>query len=56
MILFVEVNALYSKICYSHTRGDDNMLGYVLVEDIFDEMIENISYIKLKSYLGEREN
>ena len=24
------------------------MLGYILVEDIFDEMSQNISYIKLK--------
>ena len=23
------------------------MLGYILVEDIFDEMSQNISYIKL---------
>ncbi len=30
------------------------MPGYVLVEDIFDEMIQNISYIKLNSYLKER--
>ena len=29
------------------------MLGYVLVEDILDEMTQNISYIKLKSYLKE---
>lgn len=26
-------------------------MGYVLVEDILDEMSKNISYIKLNSYL-----
>jgi len=29
------------------------MPGYVLVEDIFDEMSQNISYIKLSSYIKE---
>lgn len=53
---FVEPNAKPKKICYHHTRGDDNMPGYVLIEDIFDEMMQNISYIKLKSYLKERKN
>jgi len=32
------------------------MPGYVLVEDILEEMTQNISYIKLKSYLKERKN
>ena len=32
------------------------MGGYVLVEDILDEMTQNISYIKLKSYLKERKS
>jgi len=32
------------------------MLGYVLVDDMFDEMIQNISYIKLNNYLKERKN
>ena len=27
------------------------MPGYILVEDIFDEMSQNISYIKLNCYL-----
>lgn len=30
------------------------MPGYVLVEDILDEMSQNISYIKLNSYLKRR--
>lgn len=29
------------------------MPGYVLVEDILDEMSRNISYIKLNSYFKE---
>lgn len=29
------------------------MPGYILVEDIFDEMSQNISYIKLNYYLNE---
>lgn len=29
------------------------MIGYVLVEDIFDEMCQNISYIKLNTYLKD---
>ena len=32
------------------------MLGYILVEDIFDEMSQNISYIKLNCYLKEGRN
>ena len=32
------------------------MPGYVLVEDILDEMTQSISYIKLKSYLKERKD
>ena len=30
------------------------MPGYILVEDIFDEMSQNISYIKLNCYLKEK--
>lgn len=30
------------------------MVGYVLVEDILDDMCQDISYIKLNSYLKER--
>lgn len=40
-------------MCYSFNRGEDNMPGYILVEDIFDEMSQNISYIKLNCYLKE---
>ena len=29
-------------------------MGYILVEDILDEMSKNISYIKLNSYLKEK--
>ena len=32
------------------------MLGYVLAEDMFDEMIQNINFIKLNSYLEERKS
>ena len=56
MTSFVEPNAKSKKLCYHHTKGDDNMPDYILVEDIFDEMIQNISYIKLNSYLKERKN
>ncbi len=31
-------------------------MGYVLVEDIFDEMSQNITYIKLNSYLKRKVN
>lgn len=32
------------------------MAGYVLIDDIFEEMSQNITYIKLNSYLvRERE-
>ena len=41
---------------FSYYRGDDNMAGYVLVEDMFDEMLQNISYIKLNNYIKERKN
>ena len=29
-------------------------MGYILVEDILDEMSKEISYIKLNSYLKEK--
>ena len=29
-------------------------MGYILVEDILDEMSKNISYIKLNSYLKKK--
>ena len=31
-------------------------MGYVRVEDIFDEMSQNITYIKLNSYLKRKDN
>ena len=31
-------------------------MGYILVEDIFDEMSHNITYIKLNSYLKRKDN
>lgn len=31
-------------------------MGYVLVEDIFNEMSQNITYIKLNSYLKRKVN
>ena len=30
------------------------MPGYILVDDIFDDMFKNITYIKLNSYVKER--
>ena len=30
------------------------MPGYILVDDIFDDMFKNITYIKLNTYLKER--
>ena len=30
-------------------------MGYILVEDIFDEMSQNITYIKLNSYLKRKD-
>ncbi len=32
------------------------MNGYILVEDILDEMSQDITYIKLSSYLKGRKN
>lgn len=52
--MFVETNANIKIICYPLNRGDEIMPGYILVEDILDEMTQNISYIKLKSYIKER--
>lgn len=31
-------------------------MGYILVEDIFDEMSQNITYIKLNNYLKRKDN
>lgn len=53
MTCFVEYNEIILVMCYSFNRGEDNMPGYILVEDIFDEMSQNISYIKLNCYLKE---
>ena len=33
------------------SKGDIFMPDYILLDDIIDEMIDNVSYIKLKSHL-----
>ncbi len=40
-------------MCYPLEK-EDIMVGYVIVEDILDDMCQDISYIKLSSYLKER--
>ena len=54
MISFVESNENKKIICYHLIIGDDNMPGYILFEDILDDMTQNISYIKLKNYINKR--
>lgn len=34
------------------SKGDNLMPDYVLLDDMIDDMIDNISYIKLNSYLN----
>lgn len=37
---------LYSK------KGEINMPNHILFEDIIDDMLDNISYIKLNTYVN----
>ncbi len=40
------------KLCYyQHSKGDNNMPDYILLEDMIDDMLDDVSYIKLNSHL-----
>ena len=39
---------------YAILYKKEDKMGYILVEDIIDEMSKDITYIKLNSYLKER--
>ena len=38
------------------SKGDIYMPDYILLDDIVDEMLDNVSYIKLKSHLQMNED
>lgn len=38
----------------TYIKGDDMMFTYVLVEDIFNEMIDDVLYIKLSTYSNNK--
>ncbi len=33
------------------SKGDNNMPDYILLEDMIDDMLDDVSYIKLNSHL-----
>jgi hypothetical protein len=37
---------------YQYRKGDNNMPDYILLDDIIDEMIDNISFVKLNTYIN----
>ena len=36
-------------------KGGKKMPDYILLDDVIDELIDNISYIKLNSYIKPKE-
>ena len=38
------------------SKGDRDMPDYILLDDMIDEMIDNVSYIKLKTHLLTEED
>lgn len=38
-------------LSYKKTKGAKNMPYKIIMEEVLDEMIDNISYIKLNSYI-----
>jgi len=40
---------------YLFSKGDMVMPDYILLDDIIDDMLDNISYIKLNTYLNMEE-
>ena len=51
MISFVESDEIYFIKWYPLIKGDNGMPNKIIVEDIIDEMINNIDYIKLNTYI-----
>lgn len=51
MTSYVECNEIYLKKCYSLyiERRDIDMPSYILCDDLIDQMVEELSYIKLKT-------
>jgi len=43
-------------ILSSKSKGDIFMPDYILLDDLIDDMIDNVSYIKLNSYLNLEED
>lgn len=41
-----------NMLSFNKNKGDKQMPDYILLDDMIDDMIDNISYIKLNSYLN----
>ena len=54
MSCFVETNDKQINICYLYIG--DKMISKIILEDVLDEMIDNICYVKLNAYLNWKEN
>lgn len=51
MISFVELNEILILLWYPYEKEIRDMPNKIIVEDIIDEMIDNIDYIKLNTYI-----
>ena len=44
--------ALEKRLCYHLFVKEKMMPDYILLDDVIDDMLDNISYIKLNTYLN----
>ena len=51
LILFVESVDQFNIWCYPLEKEIDKMPNKIIIEDIIDEMLDNISCIKLNTYI-----
>ena len=49
MTSFVETNEIYIRKWYYIEKGEWKMANYILCDDLIDQMVEELSYIKLKT-------
>lgn len=43
-------------LSFNYSKGDNDMPDYILLEDMLDDMLEDVSYIKLNSHLLTSDN
>ncbi len=51
MTSFVETTSQKTNLWYPYNKGGITMPNHIIIEDIFDEMIDEIEYIKMNSFI-----